>query len=181
MMMTMRISRARLHGLALAGLGALALAGSGVQAAGIQPARGSGQDLEPSAAAPAITRRQTPIDRSGDARSEMRACRSGATQQDLATCLEEARNAAAARRSGNLDTGGEDYMANALARCEPLAGEDRAACEARVLGFGKTSGSVAGGGLLRWVETVVLPRGQREVSFAPKTAEPVVVVPIGRQ
>ena len=46
-------------------------------------------------------------------------------------------------------------------RCDPLGGEEKAACQARALGYGNTSGSVAGGGVLREVETVVLPPGQR--------------------
>ena len=72
-------------------------------------------------------------------------------------------------------------MANALSRCKPFAGQDLAACEARVLGFGNTSGSVAGGGMLRWVETVVLPPNQQAVTFAPKTSEPVVVIPMTKK
>jgi hypothetical protein len=142
------------------------------------PAPAGGGDLEPSADSAAITRRQTSIDRSGDFRNELQACRSGASQQGLATCLEEARNAAAARKHGELELRGENYLANALRRCEPFAGEDRAACEARVMGFGRSSGSVADGGVLRWVETVVLPRGQHEMTFVPKTSETVVVVPV---
>lgn len=162
------------------------LAAASVAAAGAAVPTGaqvppSGPQLSPSSELPAITRRQTPIDRSGEYRRELQACQSGATYQSRESCLEEARNAHASRRQGQLASAGEDYKANALARCEPLAGEARAACEARVMGFGSTSGSVAGGGLLRWVETVVLPPSKSEVSFAPKTAEPVVVVPLPRQ
>jgi hypothetical protein len=137
----------------------------------------SGSDLVPSAEAAAITRRPTVIDPSGDYRREVAPCLTGRSQQPRQACLEEARNARAARRSGSLALPGEDYLANALARCEPFAGEDRAACEARVLGFGNTSGSVAGGGLLRWVETVVLPPGSGELAFVPRTEQPVVVIP----
>lgn len=167
-----RALRPTLLGLA----GGLALA-AGSHAAGPTPAPG-GQNLAPSFQAPAITRRQTSIDSSGDDQRELQACRSGRTQQSRDACLEEVRNARSALRSGNLAPPGEDYMANALSRCEPFAGHDRAACEARVLGFGNTSGSVAGGGLLRWVETVVLPPGREEVTFVPKTKEPVVVIPM---
>jgi hypothetical protein len=56
-------------------------------------------------------------------------------------------------------------------------GEDKAACQARLMGYGSTSGSVAGGGVLREVETVVLPRGASSVTIEPKTADPVVLVP----
>jgi hypothetical protein len=102
---------------------------------------------------------------------------SGRTQQDQATCLREARNAQADKRRGVLDTQGS-LQANAVARCDAFrAGEDRAACQARVMGFGSTEGSVAGGGLIREVETVVLPEGQASVTVEPRTSDPVVVLP----
>lgn len=157
--------------------GLAAFAGSGVAA--VQAPSGS-HNIEPAAGLPAITRRDTTIDDSGRYEREVQACRSGRSQQAEQTCLREARHAQAARRRGELASVGEDYMANALARCGPLAGEERASCEARVLGFGNASGSVAGGGLLRWVETVVLPPSQEQVSFVPRTSEPVVVMPAPR-
>ena len=168
--------RMRLRHLCLCTAGAAALAMTGT--AGAQQPWTAGENLAPSGEQPAITRRDTPIDDSGVHQRELQACRSGQSHQAMQVCLEEARNAQAARRKGQLELPGEDYMANALARCEPLSGEYRAACEARVLGFGNASGSVAGGGLLRWVETVVLPPSEGQVTFAPKTAEPVVVAPI---
>jgi len=118
----------------------------------------------------------TGIDASGNTAAERAACLSGHTQQDQATCLEEARNAAADKKKGELTTQGP-VAVNALARCEPLAGEDRAACEARIRGYGSTSGSVAGGGVLREVETVVLPKDKAPVTIEPKTAAPVLLVP----
>lgn len=42
-----------------------------------------------------------------------------------------------------------------------------AACAARVTGFASTSGSVAGGGLLREVETVVLPADATTIRVEP--------------
>lgn len=121
----------------------------------------------------------TGIDASGNFQSEVQACRSGRTQQAIDTCLREARNAQAARRDGTLTRKSSgDLQANAVARCEPLSGEYRAACEARVMGFGNTSGSVAGGGILREVETVVVPPGAGEVRIEPKTSDPVVLVPV---
>lgn len=149
-------------------------------AAAVAQVPSTSRNISPSGELPAITRRETPMDDSGVYRREVQACRSGASHQAVETCLKEARNAQAARRRGALELAGEDYKANALARCEPFAGENRAACEARVMGFGGTSGSVAGGGLLRWVETVVLPQSEDQVTFAPKTREPVVVVPVPR-
>lgn len=118
------------------------------------------------------------IDASGNYQSELRACQSGATQQDRATCMEEARNSAAEKRRGRLETYG-NYEKNAMARCDAHdVAENRAACRARVMGMGDVEGSVAGGGLLREVETVVLPEGQASVTVEPQTeAGPVVLVP----
>lgn len=117
----------------------------------------------------------TGIDASGSYQQEVQACMTGKTQQDQATCLREARNAHADKKRGVLDAGA-NFQANAQARCDVLQGEDKAACQARILGYGSTSGSVAGGGLLREVETVVAPAGST-VTIEPQTAEPVVLVP----
>lgn len=119
----------------------------------------------------------TGIDASGNYQSEVQACMTGRTQEDRDTCLREARNARADKQRRNLDAAGNNLGANALARCEPLTGEDKAACQARVMGYGETSGSVAGGGVLRQVETVVVPPGQSQVTIEPKTSSPVVLVP----
>lgn len=123
----------------------------------------------------------TGIDASGSYQQEVQACMTGKTQQDRDTCLTEARNAQADKKRGLLDNNGGQVDANAMARCEPLSGEDKAACKARVMGYGNTSGSVAGGGVLREVETVVLPPGQSSVTVEPKTSDPVVLVPAPRQ
>jgi hypothetical protein len=119
----------------------------------------------------------TGIDASGNFQSEVQACKSGQTQQDIDTCLREARNARADKQRGALNNGAS-YESNAKARCDVLQGEDKAACEARVLGYGNQSGSVASGGVLREVETVVLPPGQSEVTIEPKTSDPVLLVPV---
>lgn len=119
----------------------------------------------------------TGIDASGNYRQEVNACMTGKTQQDRDTCLREARNAQADKKRGVLDNAGARFEANAAARCDVLKGEDKAACQARVMGYGSTSGSVAGGGLLREVETVVVPAGSSPVTIEPKTADPVVLVP----
>lgn len=122
----------------------------------------------------------TGIDASGIYQQEVQACMTGRTQQDRETCLREARNAQADKKRGLLDNAGAQFQANAVARCEVLAGEDKAACQARVMGYGNTSGSVAGGGLLREVETVVMPEGRSTVTIEPKTSDPVVLVPSTR-
>lgn len=117
------------------------------------------------------------INSSGNFQQEVQACNAGATQQSREDCLKEARNAAAEKRRGHLET----YAAHeqhALQRCEiHMTAEDKAACQARVMGMGNVEGSVAGGGLLREVETVVMPRGESSVTIVPQTSDPVVLVP----
>jgi hypothetical protein len=117
------------------------------------------------------------LDASGDYQSEVRACMQGKTGQAQADCLKEARNAQADKKRGVLDNSNAQFQANARARCGSLAGEDKAACEARMMGYGTVSGSVAAGGVLREVETVVMPQGQDSVTVDPKTADPVLLVP----
>ena len=119
----------------------------------------------------------TGIDASGSYQKEVNACMTGKTQQDQADCLKEARNAQADKKRGVLDNADGKFDANAAARCDVLAGEEKAACRARVLGYGNTQGSVAGGGVLREVETVVMPRDAQSITIEPKTADPVVLVP----
>ena len=119
----------------------------------------------------------TGIDASGSYQQEVHACMTGNTQQDQATCLKEARNAQADKKRGALDNSSGNRDANAASRCDVLAGEDKAACLARVLGFGNTTGSVAGGGVLREVETVVVPAGATSITIEPKTSGPVLLVP----
>jgi hypothetical protein len=128
-------------------------------------------------AAMAMTPDSPIIDDSGSYQQEVQACMSGQTQQARDTCLTEARNAHADKQRGVLDTEG-NLQANAMARCDVFtAGEDKAACQARVMGMGSIDGSVAGGGLLREVETVVMPAGQHSVTIDPKTEDPVVLLP----
>ncbi len=125
----------------------------------------------------AATAQVATIDNSGSYQQEVQACLSGQTQQDRDTCLKEARNAQADKRRGVLDTQGS-LEANAMNRCNVFTtGEDKAACQARVMGMGSADGSVAEGGMIREVETVVLPQGQHSVTVEPKTADPVVLVP----
>lgn len=118
------------------------------------------------------------LDTSGTYQSEVQACKMGKTAEDQATCLKEARNAEADRKRGLLQNSNGNLEANARARCAALSGEEKAACDARMLGYGTTSGSVAGGGVIREVETVVLPPGRDSVLVEPKTADPVVLVPV---
>ena len=119
----------------------------------------------------------TGIDASGSFQIEMQACMNGRTQQDRDTCMKEARNAQADKKRGVLDNAGAQFDANAMARCDVLQGEEKAACQARVLGYGNTDGSVAGGGVIRQVETVVVPANGTFVTVEPKTSDPVILVP----
>ena len=122
----------------------------------------------------------TGIDATGSYQHEVQSCLTGKTQQDQATCLREARNAQADRKRGALENADAQFQTNAASRCDVLTGEDKAACQARMMGYGSTSGSVAGGGVLREVETVVLPPGASSVTIEPKTPDPVVLVPSSR-
>ena len=119
----------------------------------------------------------TGIDASGSYQQEVNACMTGKTQQDRDTCLREARNAQADKKRGVLDNSGAKFDNNAAARCDVLVGEEKAACQARMMGYGNTTGSIAGGGVLREVETVVLPPGSGSVTIEPKTSDPVLLVP----
>jgi len=118
----------------------------------------------------------TGIDNTGNAQSELAACNSGRTQQDKETCLIEVKNANEARRAGKVDNAGSQFKANALERCKVLSGEDKLACEARVVGYGNPQGSVAGGGVLTQVETVVLPTTGGNVTIQPQTQNDTILV-----
>ena len=121
----------------------------------------------------------TGIDATGNAASEMAACKNGTTQQSRETCMTEVRNANAAKRAGQLDNAGGQFRANALARCNVLQGEDKMACEARVAGFGNPDGSVAGGGVITQIETVVMPsKGPEVITIQPQTSsDNIIVIP----
>ena len=78
------------------------------------------------------------------------ACNSGRTNQDRATCLQEAGAALRAARQGQLaDTGGRESERNRTVRCEPLPAQDREDCMRRMSGEGITSGSARDGGTYR--------------------------------
>ena len=57
------------------------------------------------------------------------------------------------------------------ARCLPLSGDFRVACEARAMGSGSTSSPP------RRIEIVVLPPGADRTRVEPLTSDPLVVVP----
>lgn len=119
----------------------------------------------------------TGIDNSGNYQQERAWCMANTSGEEQATCLKNSGAAQAEKRRGTLDNNGANFDANAMQRCHVLTGEDRAACQARVVGLGSASGSVQGGGVLKQVETVVIPPGGGPVTIEPKTANPVILVP----
>lgn len=118
----------------------------------------------------------TGIDATGNASSEMAACNNGTTQQDRATCITEVKNANAAKRAGQLDNASQRPATNALERCQALSGDDKVACEARMAGYGETKGSVAGGGVIREIETVVVPKNEGPVTIQPRNSSDAEIV-----
>lgn len=79
---------------------------------------------------------------------ERASCLTGQTQQPRDACLREASSAYAQARQGRLispDDRPEQWVANALRRCQAQPPEDREMCERRVR-EGQVSGSVKGGG-----------------------------------
>lgn len=87
-------------------------------------------------------------------KAEREACISGRSNQDRATCLQEADAAYAEARRRGLNGETPDVTAgNRFKRCEPLPEADRQACMARMRGQGTTSGSPAAGGVYRELVT----------------------------
>ena len=119
------------------------------------------------------------IDKSGVTRHEVMSCEDGMTQQDKATCLKEARNAALDKKRGVLEeSSSENYAANRMARCDVFNdAEAKAACIARVRGLGETEGNVSQGGVLTESETIKVPAGASSVRINPKTDRPILLVP----
>lgn len=123
----------------------------------------------------------TGIDATGNAASEMAACNNGTSQQSRDTCMTEVRNANAAKRAGKVDNAGGQFEANAMQRCNVLQGEDKIACEARVTGYGNPQGSVAGGGVITQIETVVVPKSPEVINIQPQTStDAIIVIPAAR-
>ena len=86
---------------------------------------------------------------------ERAVCLAGTGPQDRATCLKEAGAALAESRRQGLTDPGQDTASHQRQRCQVLPAADRGACLARMSGQGTSSGSVAGGGILRELRTVV--------------------------
>jgi hypothetical protein len=103
-------------------------------------------------------------------------CLAGQSQEDQKTCLREAGAALQAARQHQLTSDSPDQLAaNARRRCDPLPPDDKKDCLARMSGEGTVTGSVAGGGLLRELVTVV-PAPQ-PAPVQPETAPPASAGP----
>jgi hypothetical protein len=105
-------------------------------------------------AAPAIAQNQpqTPNERY---QAERANCLNGRSNEDRATCLQEANAAFAANKKGKLTVNDAQYQNNAILRCQALPAADKVDCERRMRGEGTVSGSVGGGGILRELEVQI--------------------------
>lgn len=85
-------------------------------------------------------------------RSERAACLNGSSNQERATCLQEAGAARREALRSRAATPGDAKLAeNRLMRCQGLPEQDREDCRVRMT-QGTTSGTAAQGGVLREVE-----------------------------
>ena len=87
-------------------------------------------------------------------RHDMAKCNSGQSNQSVATCRREASSALAEAKHGVIYINPEQYKKNALQRCNEHQGDDRVACEARIIGQGDVTIGTEAGGLLRKSITV---------------------------
>ena len=123
------------------------------------------------AAAPAWAAPGTVADAEARYRQELALCDSGSSNQGRDTCLKEARAAhAEALKAAPGATTAPDPR-NASLRCEPLQGDERRDCLARMQGAGTVSGSVAGGGILRELVTTGAPVPTSAASAASAAAK----------
>lgn len=90
-------------------------------------------------------------------RLDRAACLDVSSQHERSSCLREAAAVRDEARRGKVSGGetAETRAQNALQRCAKLSPDNRAICERMVRGEGNSSGSVAGGGVLRELETEV--------------------------
>ena len=81
-------------------------------------------------------------------------CNSGQSNQSVATCRREAGSALAEATHDATNINPAQFQRNALQRCAVHQGDDRAACEARIIGQGDVTIGTEAGGLLRKSITV---------------------------
>lgn len=87
-------------------------------------------------------------------RQDIARCNSGQSNQSVADCRREAGNALAEAKRGAIRNDPAQYRSNALQRCAVHLGDDRAACEARIIGQGDITPEAEAGGILRKSITV---------------------------
>jgi hypothetical protein len=106
--------------------------------------------------------------------SERADCLAGRTQQSQKNCLYEAVSARDAARKGLLTSESPPELVEAAKRrCQVQpAGPDRVACERMAQGEGTVSGSVAAGGEMRELTTVVPPPKKPQRSKRVDRVEP---------
>jgi hypothetical protein len=104
------------------------------------------------------------------------ACLDGQSQHERSSCLREAGAVRAEARSGQRApaTSAAALARNALQRCKDLPRENQVICERMVGGEGRASGSVAGGGVIRELETELPAAPRPEPVAAPDV---VIIVP----
>ena len=129
------------------------------------------------AADEAATPPLTPVAAQARYERERERCLAGRSQEDQKTCLREAGAALQAARQHQLTTDSPDQLAaNARQRCDPLPPDDKKDCLARMNGEGTVTGSIAGGGLLRELVTVV-PAPAQPAPVQPEAAPPTAAGP----
>ena len=87
-------------------------------------------------------------------RQDIARCNSGQSNQSAVDCRREAGNALAEAKRGAIHNDPTQFQRNALQRCTVHEGDDRAACEARIIGQGDVTTEVEAGGILRKSITV---------------------------
>lgn len=98
-------------------------------------------------------------------------CLAGQSGQSQQTCLKEAGAARDAAGANQLGSGDANLGADARDRCNPLSGDQRRDCLARVAGHGSASGSVKAGGVIReTVTTTTRPAASEPASASAATA-----------
>ena len=110
---------------------------------------------------------------------DVAACAAARSDDEHQNCLSEASTRLAGTQPSRADESPDILMNNALMRCRPLAGPDRADCMARMQGQGTTSGSVSSGGIYRELvtrEVGVAPQAPAQAP-APAAAKPPALTP----
>jgi len=98
-------------------------------------------------------------------------CNRGDTNQDKATCLQEAGAARDEARRNRLANPGQNYEQNQTDRCNSLPASQREACLTQMSGANTTTqGSVMGGGVLRETTIDVPPGTPGSTLHVPDTS-----------